>query len=910
MPTTFNSSTSAYHNGSILKKEFTFANATTIEPDFNQLTIDVHDAATMDIIASTTVSRQDIEDYIGAIQNGDTTVPVTKYIPNLSTGSASKVKIYATENGKEGSDQVFTPVEVNILKAPSPPIVSLSNESFTKNTPGTGVVMSGDFKITPNISENVKFVQMIVIGIESGGVAFRYSSDKTAFEPSEATPSYIFNLGNSAFDNAEFKNLKPDSTVKFYAKCEANDYESALSAFESVNASIRLLAPVLSSAKSFQDKKVTVSGTIKQSSNETHKYSILAQKMQENVNLSPTGWLPTDNTNIAVPSQVGATAQTVSFSKDVTRVNGNILDLGEVYAFIAVQHSGNFELNKSVDISANANPPPLDQSVASSAKTAVTVAHFDKTLVFSAGSQSGGNATTPALSFTPVFRTSIGAAADLPTNDGILYDWYFSSAKKGQINKGHNASGISAIPSPNIFVDPTPIENDEYTFTATISYFVSSFAISKIEGTPDLTYSLHPQNGQNVVSLASFTTKSKKAKSSIDVPVLKNLDLGLTLVEGARKLTASYQSEFDKTVLTLNAVELQVMKGIAGTGDTGFNPLSFASSSSVTTYNAEKNSSTDIKDVIIFNDLYTVGATTPYDQLSSSNLSGVFTVRARCKYTDKDTNAPVDSAWVYDSYEVASSIMNAPKSVAIASVASTKGKSFSVTFVVAKKEEITGLPASWGSPSEPTLDSARVNLFNSDGKVITSYTYKFSAAENVTFSTADVTVDKLSPKEFTELELAAGEFVYAEVSIVYMKKDSTLTSVGAKNDRNITGSYEIVSPNIQVGDITLTQNPPLLTASGFRTVDNNGMTSLKISAKVDFGGLDRTEQGVVVKAIMAAVTGANNLYEHALTWDSPTEAFVSADITPNPKLNYKDALVLVIVTHPKSSNVTAYRILA
>ena len=906
MPVTFNPSTSAYHNGSILKKEFTFASATTIDPDFNQLTLDVHDAATMDIIASTTVSRQELEDYIEAVQNGDTTVPVTKYIPNLSTGTASKVKIYATENGKASSDQVFSPVEVNILKAPSPPIVSLSNASFIKNGLGTGVVMSGDFKITPNLSENVKFVQMVVIGIKSDGVAFRYSSLKTAFEPSEATPSFTFDLGNAAFAAADFKNLKPDSTVKFYAKCEANDYESALSAFESANASIRLLAPVLSSAKSFQDKKVTVSGTIKQSSNATHKYSILAQKMQENVNLSPTGWLPTDNVNIAVPSQVGATAQTVSFSKDVTKVNGGNLDLGEVYAFIAVQHSGDFELSKSVDISAKVNPPPLDQSVASSAKTAVTVAHFDKTLVFSAGSQSGGNATTPALSFAPVFRTSIGAAAVLPTNDGILYDWYFSSAKKGQINKGHNASGISAIPSPNVFIDPTPIENDEYTFTATISYFVSSFAISKIEGTPDLTYSLHPQNGQNVVSLASFTTKSKKAKSSLDVPVLKNLDLGLTLVTGARKLTASYQSEFDKTVLTLNAVELQVMKGIAGTGDTGFNPLSFASNSSVTTYNAEKNSS-DIKDVIIFNDLYTVGATTPYTQLSNSNLSGVFTVRARCKYTDKDTNAPVDSAWVYDSYEVASSIMNAPKSVTIASVASTKGKSFSVTFVVDKKSSIIGLPASWGSPSEPILDSARVNLFNSDGKVITSYTYKFSAAENVTFITSDVTVDKLSPKEFTELELAAGEFVYAEVSIVYMKKDSTLTSVGAKNDRNAAGSYEIVSPNIQVGDITLTQNPPLLTASGFRKVDNNGMTSLKISAKVDFGGLDRSDAGVGVKAIMAA---ANNLYEHNLTWDSATETFMSADITPNTKLNYKDALVLVIATHPKSSNVTAYRILA
>jgi hypothetical protein len=906
MPVTFQSTTTAYHNGSTLKKELTFANPTTIDSEFNQLTIDVHDSATMDIIQSITITRQDLENYIKAIQNGDTTVPVVKFIQTLSNGIASKVKIYATENGKDTSDQTFAPVEVNILKAPSAPSVSLSNTSFIKNGAGTGVVMSGEFKITPKLNENVKSVQMVVIGIKSDGVAFRYVSTKQPFEPSELIPSYTYNLSNTAFANADFKNLKPDSTVKFYAKCEANDYESVLSIFESANASIRLLAPVLSSAKSFQDRKVTVSGTIKQSSNASHRYSILAQKMQENVNLSPTGWFTTDSIDIAVPSQVGASAQTVTFSKDITKINAVNLELGEVYAFIAVQHSGPFETGKSVDISAKVNPPPLDQSVASSTKTAVTVQHFDKTLVFSAGNQSGGNATTPALSFTPVFRTSNGGAATLPAYDGVLYDWYFSSAKKGQINKGHNASGISANPSPNIFVDPTPIENDEYTFTATISYFISSFAISKIEvDTADLKYSLHPQNGQNVVSLASFTTKSKKSKSSLDVPVLKNLDLGVTLVSNVRKLTSSYQSEFDKNVLILTAVELQLMKGIAGTGDTGFNPLSFSPSSAVTTYNADKNSS-DIKDVVVFNELYTVGATTPYTQLSDANLSGVFTVRARCKYTDKDTNAPVDSAWVYDSYEVASSIMNAPKSVTIASVASTKGKSFSVTIVVDKKSSIIGLPASWGSPSEPTLDSAKVNLFNSDGKVITSYTYKFSAEENVTFLTADVTVDKLSPKEFTELELAAGEFVYAEVSITYKKKDSTLTSVGAKNDRNASGSYEIVSPNIVIGDIILTQDPVLANASGFRQVDNNGMTTLKISAKVNFGGLDRTDAGVVVKAVMSA---ANNIYEHVLGWDLATESWMLAGIFPNTKLNYKDALVMVVATHPKSSNVTAYRVL-
>lgn len=889
MSTTFTATppnvASAIHNGSALKYQLPFrvASASPIGDSFVQLSVSVHDKSTSDIIFSKLYLRQDIEQLVLDAQNGDNTVSLSKLVLPLPTGDASSVIIYAKENGKAGDDLSLNDVEVSISKPPSAPAVSLANVAFTKNQAGTGVAISGSFKITPNLNENVSHVQMIVTGLNSSNTSFRHAPLKVAFAPTELSPSYEFSIANSALAS-----LKPDSSVKFYAICEANDYESALSAPVVANASIRLAAPILTSAKSLQDQKITVSGTIKQqaASGTNDKYSILVQKVQEGASLNAATWSVSDKIDIDVPKQTGASAQVVSFSQDVTKIGGVNIELGQVYAFVAVRHSGAFVQGKSIDVATknSAIAPPLDQSVASDARTAVAVKQFDKTLAFAA--TQSFDVDKNALTFTPGFKDANGNVVTLPSYDGILYDWYFSSAIKGQIAKGFNASGVSSI--PNIFIDKVPAINDEYTLTCSVSYFISSFAISKIEGVPDLTYTLHPQNGQNVVSLASFTAKSKKAKSSLDVPLLKDLDLQLTRVASVRKLAASYRSEFDRNVLTLDSVDLQLMKGLAGTGDLAFNPLVISNGS--TTLSAGKNSS-DVKDVVVFSDL-------------SGDLAGVYTVRARCNYTDKDTNAPVTSAWAYDSYEAAPSIMNAPTSVAIAGVPSTKGKSFSVAFTVDKKANITGMPASWGA-AEPALGSARVNLFDRDGKLITYYVYNFSDSEKLAFLTADVTVDKLSPKEFNELDLPAGEYVYAEVAITYLKKDTTLTSVGAKSDRNT--AFTVVAPNIKVTEVTLTQNPELKVA-GSRQVNSNGMDSLIISAKVDFGGLERGN-GEIVKAIMPA---DGNVYEHALSYDSTKDGialYKSGAITPNAKLNYKDALVLVYARHPASSNIATYTVL-
>lgn len=903
--TTFTAPASAIHNGSDLKYQIPFKvpSASPIGVNFVQLSVSVHDNSTSDIIFSKLYLRQDIEQLVLDAQNGDNTVSLSKLVLSLPTGDASSVSIYAKENGKDANDLVLNDVLVSISKPPSAPAVSLANVAFTKNSNGNGVVISGSLKVTPNLNENVSHVQMIVTGLNSSNTPFRYLSAKESFKPTETVSSYEFSIANS-----ELASLKPDSSVKFYAICEANDYESALSAPVVANASIRLAAPILTSAKSLQDQKITVSGTIKQqaASGTDDKYSILVQKMQEGASLNPAYWVASDQINIEVPKQTGASAQVVSFSKDVTKINNGValvaLEIGQVYAFVAVRHSGTFATGKTIDVATKtaAIAPPLDQSVASDARTAVTVKHFDKTLVLSA-TQSFDNDKN-VLTFTPGFGNSV----TLPSYDGILYDWYFSSAIKGQIAKSNNASGISTI--PNIFVDKVPAINDEYTFTCSVSYFISSFAISKIEGVPELTYALHSYNGQNVVSLASFTSKSKKAKSSLDVPLLKNLELQLTRVgtpATARKLMASYQSEFDKNVLTLTSVELQVMKGLAGTGDLAFNPLSFDPNlATVITVSAGKNSN-DVRDVVVFNELYSIGAGNVLSRIS--DLVGTFSVRARCNYTDKDTNASVYSGWAYDSYEVALSLMNPPKNVAITNIPSTKGKSFSVAFTVDKKISIDGMPASWGAAPEVALGSARVNLFDRDGKVITYYVYNFSDSEKLAFLTNDVAVEKLSPKEFNELDLPAGEYVYAEIAITYLKKDTTLTSVGAKSDRNAANSYAVVAPNIKVTEVILTQNPEL-NSTGSRQVNTNGMDSLIISAKVDFGGLLHNEAGVEVKAIMPGLNSNEHILAHNSTKDG-IALYKSSAITPNATLNYKDALVLVYARHPNSSNITTYTVL-
>jgi hypothetical protein len=632
----------------------------------------------------------------------------------------------------------------------------------------------------------------------------------------------------------------------------------------------------------------------------------------------------TDVMNVDVPTPTGGAPQNVSFTKDVTKINSvlnnvttTLVDFvsGDVYAFIAVQHDDAFLVGKSVDISTiGANAPPLTQSKASNQKMGVTLALVDKTYKFISGTQNY-DSVTKVLSFSPSVVTSSGAAlpTPLPNDTNYIYEYSFNSSKKtpSKIDSARNAGGIYTV--PNIFVDKSPIGDDVYTLTATISYMLSDYALQSIENpSNEPSLYVHPDlsnaNKKSSVLVATYSSTTKKGRTTEDVPLLKALDLGLTMnILGVRKLVAYWNADYDAS-FRIQSVQLEVMKGFAGTPSSGANsfiPLVLSSATPFPTQVTPNINGTDVADVYVFNEIGTVSGNPAV--FSATALSGSFTVRARATVADKQNGDNlITSGWAYDSYEVDPVIMNGPTAVSIASVAASVGKSFNVSFTAPARTAISSLsvPSTWGTSYTIALKSALVSLFDNDSKLIDSKVYTFSDAENATFATAPVAVAAVS---FTELQnLVAGSNVYAEVQLTYAKKDSTLVQAGAKSDRN--ASYVSVSPSISVSEVTLTQDPPA-TGTGNRKVNDVGMTTLKVSGKVTLNGL--LPAGATVTAVISAadIQGGANTVLHTMTYDASDETWSTANLYPNVAVNYKSAIVLVIANHPGSSNVTTFGVL-
>ena len=904
-------------NGLELECRFTFKTLKTVNDNFDTLLINLYDATSAKNIASKTVTKDDIKKYINGLAITDLG---SKFVTYLPYGTATAVKVTASENGSEDSaDQPFAEKDVIIKRNPSPPTISLSKVTFSKNIDNVSVTMSSDgiLRISPKQDE-LATVDKIVItatGKSKNATSFPMFVQSVSKSVTFSQTDTFYNYTISTNDFSDLALLKPDSDVTFSARCEANGKISKDSSNEvKATASIRLAAPVLISATSFENNQVTVSGTMKSAlaAPTQQKYSILAQKIQENQELSPILWKKTDVVDNEVTVNTKGTVE--QFSKNVTKVDGVVLELGEPYAFIAVLHNGAFVDGRSIAIDAVGTlSPPLDQSVASNQKKAVAVAHFDKTYKLTPSSPDAvllGDAVT----FTPGFLESNGnpvLVSSLPKDD-LRYEWSFS--KNGSLIASHKSKlndGQSGDILPT-FIDSSSKDSDEYTISVDILYTISSFVVSNAEN-PIPEYAI-TQNVFNVIKLASFTTKTKKPKPAGSGPGVENLNLELTKIGSVNRLATSYAipSADKRGSLKLQSVSIQLMKGQAGTKDDSFEPLELIAATTapvaaaVSTITVPKNDD-DLQDAYVF------------QAFNLNSADKFFTVRVKCSYTDTDNNSQISSPWVYYFHELKTALIaNAPTGVSLQTVASTIGKSFSVGFVVDTRSDINGLPSKWGSALDRTvidIDSATINLFNVDGRVVANYKYEFTSEEKGAFESGSVTVSNLNPKEFSELALVAGEYIYAEVSINYKYKYDKYKneiSVGAKNNRNANGSWVAVPPQIEILSVKLTQSPqPVQNISGNRQVDDK-MVTLKISAEIDLKNLPNNNTAQVT-AYMSANNAAGNQksYSHPLVYNSSSKLWESAAIYPDKTLNYKkdDVGVVVVAFHPGSSNPFVYKVL-
>ncbi len=884
---------------------------------FKELRIYIKDAnAPFKTILEKVLQKQDIL-FKDANQND-----LSEYTETFDVGDATKVHITAIENSDDSNDKYNFPKKiVDILRAPSPPSVSSSSVTVGLSTSNDSAVdVSAVITVTPLKNENVNRAFLIFQGIDKDGNSVLLFSDRVPVTTDQAVTFTLNKSGNNTSEavdiTAQLKSLKPDSAVKISAVCEANSQLSSESNSVIINTSIRSSSPVLISAKSLQNNKITVTGSVKKNGSQTTNYSILAQQIPPGATLTgltPTEWKPTNVTSFAV-SQV-QTGDTFSFIQDITSVNGNPLNQGKAYAFVAIQHTAAIDPEKSIDIAATTNRPPLDQSAASNIKTAVTIKYRDASLAIRAGNQTPvlvpGGTTLQSLSFAPEFYSiappvnNVPAPLFVPDNEINILTFIFSSVKRPEvINTITNQNGNSTVPQQTATYFPfrvqNPINDDQYTilcnFTANISINDSKY----IEGSTELPYTV--SNNFAIVDLGSVFTKVKRSKQPSEVPKVSDLQVfTVKLTSNNVQLAAKWKTDYDSNLLDLTGIDVEVCPGIASLNDFA-NPFKHGSTTGLTTLSVGKAPGGDIYDSSIFN-LFS----TSQEPISSGK---VYSVRVRPVYMDKDSNSPVTGEWLLSSgFQVPAALLLAPTNVKVSNIVSNEGKSFEVSYTIPKQKDITeGAPSTWVSGWNAVPESITITLYNRRGGIIAQKTKVYSETDSVitgyNATGENAIVDKV---EFLKLtNVVAGEVVYAEGQVTYYNKGQIprVTQVGSVSDRNIVPNFFEVPFAVRVVSATLKQNPPSNKQTGDRLVDEKldvTKVKLQVTAVVDDGGMS----GTIVKVIMPGFPSGSTAiaYQHELTYDASLKQYISGNITP-VDLNYAlpSTPVVVYAVNNNSSN--------
>lgn len=559
-----------------------------IKPGFKQLFISVKDQKTgVSLAAKDSYLTKDIKNYLTygkfvVLEDSQKLTTPLNYIEILvDTKDSSAVSFKARENGEYNSDYDYPVQLISIKKRPSPPKVVVE-------APKIGLVsgkisFTGSVKVTPVPNEGVDEIFLNVSGNSGNGDYFEVRSERIKLT-SPVPLFYTFDLISGSKDLAyigailaKINDLKPDSQLRISAHSHANNSDSAESVSVAIESSIRLPSPVLTVAKSLQDKKITVSGNLVKGS-ATSQYSIMGQELPlTGSTIDPTKWKLTNIRNKTISSDVSV-SQILEFSHDITQLNGvDVPDL-TVIAFIAIQHSpgpsnGNgINETKSVDIDDDVidNRPPLDQSSASNELKAVTISYLNKSLGIDAGVQTGGNATVKALSFSPKF-INIANANNVEDNTLIpsgkyRYVFKFTSSKRGDVKTpSSNSANIVTIPS-NYFVDPEPLVDDQYTISCSFTAPLVSSLLEVIGPNSELPI-VKSETGASIVNLGTVSTKVRKSRIASELPKITDLTPSVVKVVGtnsiaSKRLAASWRLSYDDTVFLKN-VQIQVASGFS-----------------------------------------------------------------------------------------------------------------------------------------------------------------------------------------------------------------------------------------------------------------------------------------------------------------------------------------------------------
>lgn len=922
------SPTHAVFDGKNVQLKFDFANTRTIQNTFSQLSVTVTDMsnpANEPLFFS--ISRYQLDEYLKETADAAPNYFMYSFEPVFDGKKSSSISIEAAERGTGTVDQSLKSLSLPIPVAPDAPKLAVGDSlTFEMDSAGTGVkILGGSLLITPSLNQSVISVRVTVRGTLPDGTGHTQDRD-VDWSPTASDPCKSFSLP-ATFSQS----YKPDTNIFITARSCTDNFFSGLSSSVVGKASIRLAAPVISSATSMQDQKITVYGTVMQApyavvpatAAKVVKYSIFAMLRIKNQVVSAASlWKPTNIQNQVAPLLPNALAnqEAVMFDHEVTQVDGVDLTLAKAYTFVAVSHYGTYDVTKSLDIEASLNAPALTQSpVSNMDTTALTIKYVDPALEWNTAIQSFDKPTN-VLSFAPAF-----VDGSFPLDDqSLVFSYSFSKKSPSDAapvvisNKTIQSHTTVGAPPPPFWDVSNPVKDTQYTLASTIQVFIADEDASLIESSNFALPIVSASNSRiKVVTLENYSSTIKQKMLSSEVPGVKNLTLSTMQVGtglSARKaLTASHVSpsddEFAAAGCEFMHTEHQVIKGVSSTNPNDFvegNLQRLSPSGNTTTLTTGAADANEDHPEHIIHQLH--NGDSPVATPVHPQQAELYSTRSRNVVLDKNSGVVVASEWSYDHHQVAENHMNAATGVTIANYPTEKNDTLKVSFSVDRQNQLLNKPAAWAGKGAVVPDSFSVQILNKNGEVIGKTSRAFTALELLGYdgysktSTSPGTSPINTFALVSGLLLVANDVLRAKMQITYALKGSSSRKEGSVNDPNV--SPYVVTPSFKVSSILVEQTPQTESSKALapKAVDSSPakITSIKVTAVLELNGLSPTADGVDVKCYVAGAPSGL-----ALVYNDVKKVYVGTLTPVGSTTNYQSAIFTVVAVHPGSSNIVS-----
>ena len=863
---------SAYHNGQNLEIKLALQNADTISADTSNVTISVTNLTNLSENPTvTTIYNWQLNDILlgnGKYPNSSINNEGTVVTLNLPLDPSMKsVQVVAKENDKHGTERTLLSALVNIKSRPSTPTISVKSAlTFSLNGAANGVMVTGGtLSVTPASGEGTTQILLFQRGTNSAGTNFMQQVASYPV-PQTGPNTVIIHLAT-----ANLVDMQADSVNYLNVQSENDQGESNYSNSISFEASVRQATPKLLSAKSFENAKVTLTGSMNPVN--ASYYSVLGSS-EYNPADPLQNWYPTNVTNVAITA-----GSQPAFTQSVTQFKGAVLASGQVYNFTLIQHATALLLNNNeVSVDPLLAAVPLTQSSISNVLSAVPLAYVPSNVALNASSQSFADNKL-------IFGPTITNAASIPPNMNAFFDFKVNGSSKGEFA---NATGSYSVPPATYYTVTGPAKGAHYELSLRLDYLLTAPQIAAITGTPALSIYTDPSTHFNYASVFSQSKTVVQNPSEEDVPAILDVALSTVSVGPNVALAVTHVAPSNTAMTTLGVdvekYEIQMIRGTPG------NPPNFtedqlvslnADGTKTLTVNAGSPSNIpggpmDAAEYHILKQ-YSGGVVVPIQ-------TGHHSARIRALFVSN--SGIINGKWQYANFEMLEKALSAPASVSVSPALAptgSNGSSVTVSYQAVPTSSVIGIPSGW---SGVKAVAAVCSLYDKDGKILTGpQTRSFTSAEHTANPNGDVA------SSMTFHGLLSDTLLYARVRIIYQRlSQGGELMADVKEASQLQSALYGIKSDVTVASVRLQQTPNSQNARG---LDSNGGNSFIVSATIAAGNND--VNSIQVKAIVPANVNGSPVYVHNLVYDTIKKEWTSPTLTPITGHDYSKNPVHIFV---------------